>query len=158
MLVFLIDENMTAKEIKKEIDDILKPIKLFCKRWNVQIHTEGKNIMIDEVTAKIRELMMMLRQQGDEKLQVRIDNFHRLELALDLFSRSLNHLNELEIELIYHVLLSDRTQAELSEDEQLWLKFGIANISTTKVNTLYQEACLNLLELIKYNQIKQGSQ
>jgi len=153
--MFLIDENMTSKETKKEMDEILKPIKLFCKRWNVQLQYEDDTVVMDAVAEKINELISLLEQQDDEQLQVRIDNFHRLELELDLFLKSLNHLKKVEIALIYYVLLVDKTQAELTEDEQMWIGFDVENVSASKINILYQEACLNLLELMKYNQIKQ---
>ena len=154
MLMFLIDENMTAKEIKKEVDGILKPIKLFCKRWNVQGQYKANAVVMDAVIEKLHELIALLKQQDDEQL---LAKFHRLELDLDLFLKSLNHLKEVEIALIYYVLLADKTQAELIQDEQMWIEFDVENISSTKVNILYQEACLNLLELMKYNQMKQAT-
>jgi len=153
-LMFLIDEDMTAKEIKKEVDEALKSIKLFCKRWDLQAQYEDNAVVMDAVIEKINELITLLEQQDDDQLQVNIDKFHRLALEIDLFLKSLNHLKEVEIALIYYVLLVDKSQAELIEDVEMWGRLGIESVSSTKISGLYQEACLNLLELIKYNQIK----
>ena len=153
--MFLIDKSMTAKEIKKEVDEVLKSIKLFCKRWNVKIQYEDNALVVDKLTEKIDELITLLKQQDEEQLRVKIDNFLKLKLELDLFLKSLNQLREVEIALIYYVLLADKTQAELAKDKQIWIGLDVENVSASKINILYQEACLNLLELIKYNQIKQ---
>ena len=53
--MFLIDENMTAREKKRRINETLDPIKLFCKNFGVQVQYEN-GISVVEVTEKIDEL------------------------------------------------------------------------------------------------------
>lgn len=156
-LMFLIDEGMTIREIKKEIDEILKPIKVFCKRWDVQFHYEADAIVMKPVIEKIDELIILLNQQEDEQLKARVGKFDKLKKDLDLLAKSIGQLKDLEVALIYNVLLADRMQAELVEDKWMWEEFQIKNISTPKVCYLYQEACSSLLEMIRYNQILAGS-
>ena len=156
--MFLINENMTANEIKKEIDEILKPIKLFCKRWRVQFQYADNVILAEPVIERIDELIELLKQHDDDDdLKARAEKFSKLKQDLDVLAISLGQLSSLEIELIYKVLFANTMQAELVGDTQMWAKFNVENVSPPKINALYQEACSSLLEMIKYNRIRNGS-
>ena len=155
-MFLIIDENMSTKEMKKEMDAILKPIILFCKKWDTQIQYENEAIVVAEVTERIHELMALLKQHDDEILQIRIEKLQQFELNLDLFVRSVNRLKEVETVLVYY-LLENQTQTELAENEDILEMLKVDRISQATINGIYKGACLNLIELVKYNQLKSGA-
>lgn len=73
---------------------------------------------------------------------------------MNLLTTSIEPLKPLERYLIFNILLINKIQLELTEDAQLSNQFGITNISPAKINHLFQATCLKLLELLKFNQIK----
>lgn len=152
--MFFVNKNITIKEIKQEIDEVLKPIKTLCDFWNVPIEYDGDAIKTNVITEKVNINIERIKQMDDESLQESFDNFTDIKNKLILFTESAKNLKPLDRFLIYHVFIEDNTQVELSEDGQLWEKFQIYNVSPAKVNHLFQDACLKLLELIRYNQIK----
>lgn len=145
---------MTSKEIKKELDEMLKPIKSFCKRWDVNFEYGTDTLGINYIIDKVDELINLLNNQDNEQLKLRIYNFVKLKQDLDLLATSMNHLSALEATLVYQVLLIDKSQIELAGDKVFWTRFNIEYISAPKINVLFRDACFNLLEMIKYNQIK----
>lgn len=153
MLMFFI-ENMTAKEAKKQIGERLNPIKLFCKRWHVGVRYEKQEIIAEEVTAQIQELIELLDLQEDDKLKLRAKKFRQFQFDFNLFLTSINKLKTLDRALLYHGLFKDATQVELTETDVILDLLEVESISQPKISSLYQEACFELLNWIIYNEAK----
>ena len=66
-LVFLIDENIA----RKEINEVLKPIKSFCKQWGMQIQYDGE-LVTTEIVERINRLIELLKLQDGEATQIKI--------------------------------------------------------------------------------------
>lgn len=152
--MFLVDEKLTVKEVKKELNEIVEPLKLFNKRWSSKFEYEDDAINSDQVAKQINEIIEILECHENEKLRLRVGKLEDLLSKLNILSTSVELLNPIETFLIFHVLLTDKTQLELSQDKQIWDNIQVDNISPAKINLLYQGACLRLLELIKFNQLK----
>ena len=152
--MFLVDKDMPIKEIKKEIDEILKPIKSFCDFWGVQFQYDNDVIKTNHIAEKISDDINLVKQREIKSMQESLDILGELDYKLNLFTTSAEHLKPIEQFLVYHILIADKTQVELTEDEEMWNRFQVYNISPAKINHIFQAACLKLLELIKYYQIK----
>jgi len=156
--MILVDENMSVKEVRKGINEIIRPIKVFIDLWDVHFEYVDdviKAVKIEDWINNIVEYVYNYTTDDTER-ESAIVRANDLKCRLDLLAMSIERLKPLEKFLVYNVLLSDKTQIELTKDERLWKQYGVANISPAKINHLVQAVSLKLLEIMKYNQIKNG--
>ena len=154
MLMFFIVEKMTAKEMKKEISERITPIKSFCEKMNITIRYEDNDLIADEVASQIQEIIEIFQLQEDETSRLRIKKFQQFQVNFELFLKSINQLSDLDKVLLYHGLFMNATQMELTEKAEILELLNVPCISQAKINRLYQDACLQLLDWIKYNEAK----
>ena len=154
--MLLVDENIPIKEVRKAIAEIINPIKDFSDRWGIPFQYVDDVIKTDEMEEHIDEIVEYIKYLDDHQKELALKRVDNLRNRLALFKMSTKRLKPLEQFLIYNVLLVNKTQIELTEDSRLWEQYEVTNVSPAKINHLLQAACLKLLELLRYNQLKNG--
>lgn len=67
--MILIDENMSVKEVRKEFDEILKPVKDFNDLWGVSFQYDDNSIKTDAIEAHLDLLISYLHSHDNVELR-----------------------------------------------------------------------------------------
>jgi len=146
----MLEENLSWKEIKKEIYATLQPIESLSKKLRVGIDYQDGFFNVEMLMNKVQCFLDKMETcQKKDFFAIDIEILKNIKPQIMLFIDSVNNLDDEDRKILYYLLIKKEREYDVAS------KRMSSPCSVSKLNRLKKNAFSKLLENIKYNSLMQ---
>ena len=142
--------DLSWREIKEEIYEILQPIESLSKKLRVEIEYQDGFFNIEKLMNKMLFFLEKIETCKEKDLStIDIEMLKSAKPQIELFVDSVNDLEDEERKVLYYLLIKKESEYDVASNRMLY------PCSESKLNRLKKSVFLKLLENIEYNKLMQ---